>query len=156
MKKKYVARLTEEERVALTELVSKGKAAAQKIKHANVLLRIDADGPQWSDKQAAKAFACSERTVFSIRQRLVEEGLEAAVGRKKRARPPIEPMLDGAKEARLVQIACSQPPKGQARWTLKLLAEEMVALEVVESISPQTVMRTLKKTNSNRTCECAG
>ena len=85
--------------------------------------------------------------MFSIRQRLVEEGLEAALGRKKRARLPIEPMLDGEKEARLVQIACSEPPQGRARWTLKLLAEEMIELEIVESISPQTVMRTLKKTH---------
>ncbi len=147
MKTKYIARLTEEERVELTDLVSKGKASAHKIKHANVILKIDADGPKWSDQQAADAFACSPRTVFSIRQRLVEEGLDAALGRKKRERPPIEPLLDGEKEARLVQIACSQPPEGQARWTLKLLAEEMIALEVVESISPQTVMRTLKKTH---------
>ena len=147
MKKKCVARLTAEERAKLTDLVSKGKAAAHKIKHANVLLKIDVDGPMWSDEQAAEAFACSPRTVFSIRQRLVEEGLEAALARKKRERPPIEPLMDGEKEARLVQIACSQPPEGQARWTLKLLAEEMIALDVVESISTQTVMRTLKKTS---------
>jgi transposase len=146
MKTKYVARLTQEERAELIDLVSKGKAAAQKIKHANVLLKIDADGSRWNDRQAAEAFACSARTVFSIRQRLVEEGLEAALTRKKRERPPIEPLLDGEKEARLLQIACSRPPEGRARWTLKLLAEEMITLEVVESISPQTVMRTLKKT----------
>ena len=145
--KKYVARLTPEEREELTDLVSRGKTAAQKIKRANVLLKIDTDGPKWSDRQAAEAFGCSERTVFSIRKRLVEEGLEAALGRKKRERPPIEPMLDGEREARLVQIACSEPPQGRARWTLKLLAEEMIALEIVESISPQTVMRTLKKTH---------
>jgi transposase len=147
VKRKYVARLTPEERRELTDLVNKGKTAAHKIKHANVLLKIDADGPEWSDRQAAEAFGCSERTVFSIRQRLVEEGLEAALGRKKRERPPIEPMLDGEKEARLVQIACSEPPQGRARWTLKLLAAEMIELEIVESISPQTVMRTLKKTH---------
>ncbi len=102
--------------------------------------------PVLNGQQAAEAFACSARTVFSIRQRLVEEGLEAALTRKKRERPPIEPLLDGEKEARLLQIACSRPPAGRARWTLKLLAEEMITLEVVESISPQTVMRTLKKT----------
>jgi transposase len=147
VKTKYVARLTQEERAELTELVSKGKRAAHKIKHANVLLKIDANGPNWSDQQAGEAFACSVRTVFSIRRRLVEEGLEAALTRKKRERPPIEPLLDGEKEARLVQIACSQPPEGRARWTLKLLAEQMITLEVVESISPQTVMRTLKKTH---------
>lgn len=147
MRKKYVARLTQEERAQLTDMVSKGKTAAYKIKHANVLLKIDADGPKWSDRQAAEAFGCSERTVFGIRQRLVVEGLKPALERKKREHPPTAALLDGAKEARLVQIACSKPPQGRARWTLKLLAEEMIALEEVESISPQTVMRTLKKTH---------
>jgi transposase len=147
MSKKYIVRLTQEERAELTALVSRGKAAAQKIKHANILLKIDADAAKWEDRQAAETFGCSERTVFSIRQRFVEQGLEAALGRKKRERPAVDPILDGEKEARLVQIACSHPPEGRSRWTLKLLAEEMVALEVVETISPQTVMRSLKKTN---------
>lgn len=146
MKAKYIPRLTEEERAELTDLVSRGKAAAYKIKHANVLLKVDADGPNWSDKQAAEAFGCSPRTVFSLRKRLVEEGLEAALARKKREDPPVEAMLDGAKQARLQQLACSEPPEGRARWTLKLLAEQMIELEIVESISPQTVMRALKKT----------
>ena len=128
--------------------MSKGKAAAQMVKHGNVLRKIDADGPtKWSDEQAAEAFGCSARTVFGIRQRLVGKGLEAALARKKRERPPIQPLLDGEKEARLVQIACSQPPAGQARWSLKLLAAELIAFGVVESISPQTVMRTRKQTH---------
>lgn len=150
MNKKYIVRLTGEERVALDALVSKGVASAQKIKHANVLLKIDADGPAWADEQAAEVFGCAPRTVFSIRQRCVEQGLEAALERKRRERPACEPMLDGEKQARLVQIACSEPPAGRARWTLNLLAEQLVALDVVESISAPTVMRALKKTNCNR------
>jgi len=97
--------------------------------------------------QAADVFSCAPRTIFTIRQRFVEQGLEAALARKKREHPAVEPMLDGEKQARLVQIACSEPPPGHARWTLRLSAEELVALAVVESISPPTVMRALKKTN---------
>jgi transposase len=143
---KYVVRLTEEERTVLTDVISKGKAAAQKIKHANVLLKLDADGPGWSDAQVAEAFACSPRTVFSLRQRCVEAGLDAALERKPRAQPPRERRLDGDGEAQLVRLACSTPPAGQAHWTLKLLAARLVELQVVATISPQTVMRTLKKT----------
>jgi transposase len=143
---RYIVRLTEEERTALTEVLGKGKAAARKIKHANVLLKLDADGPNWSDAQAADTFDCSARTVFSIRQRFVEAGLEAALERKKREHPPRERILDGDGEAQLVRLACSAPPEGQARWTLNLLAESLIELQVVETISPQTVMRTLKKT----------
>jgi transposase len=156
MNKKYIVRLTEEECSTLTELLGKGKAAAYKIKHANVLLKVDADAADWSDAQAAEAFCCSPRTVFSIRQRFVEQGLEAALEHKKRERPPREPILDGEKEARLIQIACSEPPPGHARWTLRLLAEELVALEVVEAISAPTVMRALKKTPSSRISASAG
>lgn len=143
---KYVVRLTDDERSSLTQLIDKGKAAARKIKHANVLLKIDADGPNWSEAKAAEAFSCSPRTVFNIRQRFVELGLEAALARKTRTHPPRARILDGDGEAQLVRIACSQPPEGHARWTLSLLAENLVALQVVAAISPQTVMRTLKKT----------
>ena len=115
-----------------------------------MLLKIDAAGPAWADEQAAEVFGCAPRTVFSIRQRCVEQGLEAALERKRRERPACEPMLDGEKQARLVQIACSEPPPGRARWTLNLLAEQLVALDVVESISAPTVMRALKKTSCNR------
>jgi hypothetical protein len=151
MNVKYVVRLTEEERVFLTGLVGKGKAAAQKIKHANVLLKVDASAANWNDKQAAEAFDCALRTVLYIRQRYVEQGLEAALERKKRECPPRQPILDGEGEAQLIRLACSQPPPGQARWSLSLLAEKLVELEIVTTISPQTVMRTLKKTSSNRT-----
>lgn len=156
MVKKYIVRLTEEERARLKELVSKGKAAAYKIKHANVLLMVDAGGPNWTDAQTAEAASCTPRTVLNLRQRFVEQGLEAALARPKCDRPPRMPILDGAKEARLVQIACSEPPPGQAKWTLQLLAERLMALEVVESISAPTVMRALKKTNSSRIRESVG
>jgi hypothetical protein len=156
MGKKYIVRLSSEERAELNALVSKGRAAAQKIKHANVLLKVDAGGADWSDEQAGEAFGCAPRTVFSIRQRFVEQGLEAAVTRKARERPSREPLLDGDKQARLVQIACSEPPPGRARWTLQLLGERLVELKIVESISPPTVMRALKKTNCSRTGARAG
>ena len=149
MKKKYIVRLTSEERSQLLDMVSKGRAAAYKIKHANILLKVDANGPDWSDKQVAEAFSCVEKTVFNIRQRFVEQGVEAALNRKKRETPPNEPILDGEKEARLFQIACSEPPQGYAKWSLRLLAKELVALDIVETISPPTIMRTLKKMNSN-------
>ncbi|WP_323697065.1 IS630 family transposase [Thiorhodovibrio litoralis] len=145
MAKKYVVRLSDEERGLLEDLVSKGQAAAQKIKHANVLLKVDAEGANWSDAQAAEAFGCAPRTVFSIRERFVEQGFEAALSRKQRERPSCEPLLDGEKQARLVQIACSEPPPGYARWTLNLLAGKLVELDVVESISAPTVMRAPKK-----------
>jgi transposase len=153
MNKKYIVRLTEKERGTLTDMVGKGKAAAYKIKHANILLKADAntDGPDWSDACIADAFSCHTSTVVNVRRRFVEQGLEAALLRKKREQPPRERILDGEAEARLVQIACSQPPEGRAKWTLNLLADKLVELEIVGGVSPQTVMRTLKKTSSSRT-----
>lgn len=156
MNKKYVVRLTEEERSDLTDMVSKGKTAAYKIKHANILLKVDADGPDWGDARVADAFSCAPRTVASVRQQFVEQGIESALERKKRETPPIVPILDGEKEAKLLQIACSEPPAGCAKWTLRLLADKLVSLEIVESISPPTVMRALKKMNSSRICASVG
>ena len=154
--KKYIARLTEEERKALTKLVSKGKGAAYKIKHANILLKVDADGPSWTDAETAEAFGCHVNTARNVRQRLVEHGLEAALGRKPQAKPSREQIIDGEAEARLVAIACGQAPEGRAKWTMSLLAGKLVELEVVESVSAETVRRTLKKTNSSRICGSAG
>ena len=147
MNKKYIVRLSEEERKELTRLISKGKAAAYKIRHAHILLKADADGPSWIDPRIAGAFCCHARTVEGIRRRFVEQGIEAALNRKKRAMPPREKLLDGAQEARLIALSCSKPPKGRGRWTLHLLADRMVELEIVESISHETVRRALKKTN---------
>ena len=156
MSKKYIVRLSEEERRRLRALISKGKAAAYKIKHANILLKADADGPRWLDERIAKAFACHVNSVENVRRRCVLEGLEAALERKKQARPSRQRKLDGEGEARLIALACSEPPEGRDRWTLELLANELVRLKVVDSISSQTVRRTLKKTNSGLTDKSAG
>ena len=147
MNKKYIVRLDAEERRNLEALVRKGKVAAYKIRHANILLTVDVEGPNWSDEDTAEAFGCHKNTVRNVRQRFVEHGVEAALNRAKQANPSRERKLDGKGEARLIALACSKPPKGRARWTLKMLADELVALEIVDSICDQTVRRTLKKTN---------
>jgi transposase len=147
MNKKYIVRLTSQERKHLEEFVSRGKRAAYRIKHANILLKADADGPAWSDEAIAEAFSVHEHTVRNVRERFVEHGMDAALERKKQDAPSRKPILDGEKEAHLVAIACSQPPQGRARWTLQLLADEMVRLDIVESISYETVRRALKKTS---------
>ena len=147
MNKKYVVRLTSDERKELEDLVRKGQTQAYRIKHAHVLLKADAGGPVWIDEAIAEAFCCHIRTVEGIRKRFVLQGLEAALERKKRATPPRERILDGEKEARLIALSCSQPPQGRSRWTLELLADKMVELNVVDHISYQTVRRTLKKTS---------
>jgi transposase len=152
-KKKYLVTLTGEERDRLTALVSAGKRSALVITRARILLKADqADGgPAWDDARIADALDCGTRTVERVRQRFVERGPEAALGRKPQDRPSRERTLDGAAEARLIATACSTPPKGHARWTLKLLADKLVELEVVESVSDETVRRALKKTSSSRT-----
>lgn len=147
MNKKYIVRLTEEERGELSGLISKGKAAARKLARARVLLKADADGPGWSDERIAEAFDIGRRCVENIRKRFVTEGFEAALNRKKRCRPPRQRILDGEKEAKLIAVACGEPPEGRSRWTLRLLSDRLVELEVVDSISYETVRRTLKKTS---------
>jgi transposase len=156
MPKKYMVRLTGAERQQLESLVTTGKAAAYKIKHAHILLKADADGPEWVDTRIAEAFGCHVQTVENVRRRFVLQGLERALGRKKQARPSRERRLDGEGEARLIAVACSEPRAGHDRWTLEMLADELVRLKVVDSISPQTVRRTLKKTNFNPTVRSAG
>jgi transposase len=156
MNKKYVVRLTAKERRELELMVKKGKTAAYKIKHANLLLAADTDGTGWADEQIAEAFSCHPRTVENLRRRFVLDGLATALERKKQLRPSRQRTLDGKGEARLIALACSQPPKGRERWTLKLLADTLVQLEVVDTISDQTVRRTLKKTNCDLTCSNAG
>lgn len=156
MKKKYIVRLTADERRELRALVKKGRAAAYKIRHANILLQADADGPAWNDQRIADAFGCVRTTVESVRRRCVLEGLEAGLGRKKQSRLSRERKLDGDGEARLIALACSEPPEGRDRWTLELLADKLVRLRVVDSICGQTVRRTLKKTNCSLTGKSAG
>ena len=148
MPPKYIVELTSEERAYLEALVNKGKPTpAYKIKHAHILLQVDVAGPNREDLEVAGMFRCHRNTVANVRQRFVEQGLEAALERKKRATPPVEKLLDGQQEARLIALSCSRAPEGRARWTLRMLAEELVTLEVVDSISYETVRQTLKKTN---------
>lgn len=144
--KRYTVRLTVEERESLEALVSKGRASARKIGHARVLLKVDVDGPNWTDQQTAEAFEIRANTVRDIRRRFVEDGLDAALERKRREESPTPRKLDGAGEARLIALACGDPPEGRARWTLRLLAGQMVELAIVDGISHETVRRTLKKT----------
>lgn len=147
MNKTYVVRLKDEEREGLKRMVDAGKAAAYRIKHANILLKVDADGPVWTDEQAAEAFSCHPNTVRNIRQRFVEEGFSSALERKKQHKPSRERRLDGKAEAQLIALRCGDPPEGFARWTLHLLADKLVELEIVDSISHETVRQTLKKTS---------
>ena len=150
--KKYKVTLTAEERQQLSDLIASGKAAAQKLAHARVLLKADAadGGPAWPDARIAEAVDVSIATVERLRQRFVEQGLEAALGRKKQDRPSRPRKLDGRAEARLIALACSAPPDGRKAWTMKLLADRLVELEVVDSVSDETVRRALKKTRSSR------
>lgn len=151
MMKRYIVTLTEEERELLRKLTTSGKAAASKQLHARILLKADASpgGPHWLDAQIAASLDAGVRTVERIRQRFVEEGLEAALSRHKSCRE-YERRLDGVGEAHLLALACSKPPEGRERWTLQLLADRMVVLEHVPALSADTVGRVLKKTKSNR------
>ena len=146
MIKKYVVRLSDEERGVCQAIVKKLKGSSEKVRRAQVLLKADADGPGWPDAQIAEAFDCRVQTIEKIRQRFVTEGFEQALERKKREEPPTDCKLDGEAEAKLIAMRLGKPPAGYGHWTLRLLAEEMVALEVVDSISYETVRRTLKKT----------
>ena len=152
MAKKYLVTLTAQEREWLTGLVSAGKRSALTITRARILLKADqADGgPAWEDARIAAALDCGVRTIERIRQRFVEQGLEAALGRKPQDRPSRERKLDGRGEARLIALACSAPPEGRQEWTMKLLADKLVELQVVDAICDETVRRVLKKTRSSR------
>ncbi len=119
MNKRYIVKLTSKEREELESLIRKGRTQAYRIKHANILLKVDANGPNWTDEQTAKVFSCHCNTVRNVRQRFVEGGFEAALERNKQKKPSREKILDGEKEARLIAIACSIPPGGRERWTLQ-------------------------------------
>jgi transposase len=148
MKKKYPVRLTDSDRQALTSLITAGTAPARKLTHARVLLKADQDpgGPGWTDDAIAEAVEVSQPTIARIRKQYVEAGLEAALNRRA-PRRDYRRKLDGEQEARLIALACSQPPTGYARWSLRLLADRLVELDVVEHVSYQSVRRVLKKTN---------
>ena len=146
--KKYIVKLSEQEREELQEVIATGKSSARKIQHARILLKADASehGPNWKDEQISEAVEVSLSTIERVRRQFVEEGIEAAISRRPGSGYR-DPKIDGEKEAHLVALACSQAPQGRVRWTLRLLAQKMVELEYVESLSYETVRRTLKKTN---------
>src|SRR5579862_8909205 len=145
MPKKYIVRLTDEERETLRAVVAKLNGTSQKVRRAQILLKADADGPAWTDAKIAEAFDCRTKTVENIRERLVREGFETTLNGKPRLKPRPK-LLDGEQEAKIIALRLGPPPAGFSNWTLRLLAEQVVALEVVEAISHETVRRTLKKT----------
>lgn len=150
MATKYIVTLTADERAQLERMVSTGKRAAQALIHARILLKADVgDGESFENERIARAVETSVGTVYRVRQLFVEEGMDAALYRKPPKRHD-DRKLDGEKEARLVAIACSKPPEGRVRWTMQLLAEKLIELKIVDTISDDTVHRTLKKTKLSR------
>ena len=146
MAKKYIVRLSEQEKNSLEDIVKKLKGTSQKVRRASILLRANVEGPSWSDAKIAEALSCRTRTIENVRRRLVNEGLEAVLNRKERKTPPRPKLLDGKQEAKIIALRLGKPPAGFSNWTLRLLADEIVKLEIVDSISYQMVRRTLKKT----------
>jgi hypothetical protein len=146
MNKKFVVRLSDEERGVCQEIVKKLKGSSQKFRRAQILLKADADGPGWIDVKIAEAFGCRVQTIENLRKRLVTDGFALALEGKKRLEPPTPCKLDGVAEAKVIALRLGKPPAGYGHWTLRLLADEVVALEIVDSISHETVRKTLKKT----------
>lgn len=145
MQKKYIVRLTDQERGELLTVVKKLKGTSQKVQRAQILLKADADGPGWTDERIAEAFGCRTKTIENVRQRLVEHGFEETLSGAKRAQPAVEKLLDGEQEAQIIATRLGRPPAGYANWTLRLLARKVVELKIVDAISYETVRRTLKK-----------
>lgn len=146
MNKKYIVRLSKEERETLEEVVKKLKGSSQKVRRAQVLLKADAEGPNWIDEKIAEAFLCRVKTVENIRMRFVTEGFDIALSGKKRETSPRKKVLDGEQEARLIALRTGSPPSGFGSWSLRLLANQLVELEIVDSICHETVRQALKKT----------
>ena len=147
MAKKYIVRLTEEEKTLLEDVVKKLKGSSQKVMRAQILLKADANGPNWTDERIVEAFGCRRQTVEGVRERLVTEGFETVLNGKKRLNPPREKLLSGEQEAELIALRLGAPPAGYGSWTLQLLKNNMIALEIVENISHETIRQTLKKTD---------
>jgi hypothetical protein len=145
MRKKYIVRLTEMERQTLKKVLEKRRVSSQKVRRGHVLLKADADGPNWTDARIAEAFDCRTKTVENIRERFVTEGFEITLDGKPKSRVRGK-VLDGEQEAKIIALRLGLPPKGFANWTLRLLADQVVALEIVASVSHETIRRTLKKT----------
>lgn len=150
MKQKYIVKLTETERSQLKELISSGEASARQIRRAYILLKSDSStaGPNWGYQAICEAYEVSSLTVYNVRKNYIEGGLKRAILRKKPERV-YERRLDGEGEAHLIALACSEPPDGYERWSLRMLQDEMIRLEIVENISHETIRQTLKKTSSS-------
>lgn len=146
MNKKYIVRLTAKERRTLREIVKTLNGSSQKVRRAQMLLKADVAGPAWTDEEIAAAFDSRTRTVEKLRERFVSEGFEQTLHGKQREKPATEKILGGKQEAQVIALRLGPPPKGYANWTLRLLARKVVALEIAESVSYETVRRTLKKT----------
>ena len=145
MRKMYVVRLTNAERETLQAVLKQKRVSAQRSRRAHVLLKADADGPSWTDARIAEAFECSTQTVENIRERLVTDGFETTLNGKPKRRVRSK-ALDGSQEAKIIAMRLGQPPKGFSNWSLRLLSERAIALEIVKSVSHETVRGTLKKT----------
>jgi len=145
MPKKYVVRLTDGERASLAQVIKKLSGSSFKVRRAQILLKADADGPAWTDAKIAEVFCCRTKTVENVRERLVTEGFESTLNGKPPGKPRTK-LLDGAQEAKVIAMRLGAPPQGFANWSLRLLADRVVALEIVPTISHETVRRTLKKT----------
>jgi hypothetical protein len=145
MNKKYIVRLSDKERQELVTVISKLKGTSQKVKRAQILLKADADGPNWPHHQIAEAYLCRTKTVSNTCKSLVERGFEITLNGKKRDKPPRAKLLDGKQEAKIIALRLSEPPKGYSNWSLRLIADKAVELGIIESISHTTVSNTLKK-----------
>ena len=145
MNKKYIVRLLSKEREQLEGIVKKLSGNSEKVRRAQILLKTDANGPNWSDEKIVDAFGCRTRTIEKLRKRLVTEGFEAAIERKKRKDPPVPKKLGGDQEAKIIATRLGAPPAGYANWSLRLLTDQVIALEIVESISYESIRQTLKK-----------
>ena len=145
MNKKYIVRLSDEERKELISVITKLKGTSQKVKRAQILLKADADGPDWSHHQISEAFLCRTKTVSNVCKSLVERGFDITLNGKKRDTPPRAKLLDGEQEAKIIALRLGEPPEGYGNWSLRLIAEKTVELDIVESISHTTVSTLLKK-----------
>lgn len=146
MLKQYIVRLTDEERQTLRGIVKKLSGSSQKVRRAQMLLKSDIEGPRWTDLRIAEAFDCRRQTVENLRKRFVMDGFAIALNGKKRSSPPRQKILDGEQEAKVIALRLGPAPKGFANWSLRLLADKVVELEIADSISHETVRQTLKKT----------
>jgi hypothetical protein len=144
VQKKYIVRLSKPERQVLQQVIKKLDGSGQKVRRAQILLKADVNGPGWTDDRIAEAFGCRRQTVEKLRQRLVESGFQEAFDGKKRAEPPTPKLLDGKQEAKIIALRLGPPPQGYANWSLRLLSRQVVALEIVDSISHETLRRLLK------------